>query len=124
MRELKHAEHATTAVEGDRWALIHRIVSSRHFVKAPQLREILLYLARRVLNDNATNIGEQEIGCKVLGRRPDFNPNEDNIARVQVRRLRSKLEEYFGSDGADEPVVLTIPKGAYLLCFEARSARQ
>ncbi len=121
---LKHAEHATTALEGERWALVHRIVSNRHFVKAPQLREILLYLARRVLNDNATNIGEQEIGCKVLGRRPDFNPNEDNIARVQVRRLRTKLEEYFSSDGADEPIVLTIPKGAYLLCFEPRSSRQ
>jgi hypothetical protein len=120
---LRHAEHTTTSVEGERWALVHRIVSSRHLLKAPQLREILLYLAVRVLNDNATSIGELEIGCKVLGRRSDFNANEDNIVRVQVRRLRSKLEEYFSSDGADEPLVLTIPKGAYLLCFEPRTSR-
>ena len=119
---LGYSEHTTAAVEDERWALIHRIVSSRHLLKAPQLREILLYLARRVLDDNATAIGEQEIGCKVLGRRPDFSPNEDNIVRVQVRRLRSKLEDYFGSDGADEPLVVTIPKGAYLLSFELRHA--
>jgi len=120
---LGYSEHATASAEDERWALVHRIVSSRHLLKAPQLREILLYLARRVLDDNATAIGEQEIGCKVLGRRPDFSPNEDNIVRVQVRRLRSKLEEYFSSDGADEPMVVTIPKGAYLLCFEPRHAR-
>lgn len=120
---LGYSEHTTASVEDERWALVHRIVSSRHLLKAPQLREILLYLARRVLNDNATAISEQEIGCKVLGRRPDFSPNEDNIVRVQVRRLRSKLEEYFSSDGADEPLVVTIPKGAYLLCFEPRPLR-
>lgn len=120
---LGYSERTTAAAEDERWALVHRIVSSRHLLKAPQLREILLYLARRVLNDNATTISEQEIGCKVLGRRPDFSPNEDNIVRVQVRRLRSKLEEYFSSDGAEEPLVVTIPKGAYLLSFEPHPAR-
>lgn len=120
---LGYSEHTTAAAEDERWALVHRIVSSRHLLKAPQLREILLYLARRVLNDNATTISEQEIGCKVLGRRPDFSPNEDNIVRVQVRRLRSKLDEYFSSDGAGEPLAVTIPKGAYLLSFEPRPAR-
>jgi hypothetical protein len=99
------------------------VASSRHLLKAPQLREILLYLSRRVLTDNPTAISEQEIGCKVLGRRPDFNPNEDNIVRVQVRHLRKKLEEYFGSEGLEEPVILTIPKGAYLPHFEPRSAQ-
>ncbi|HUO28737.1 MAG TPA: hypothetical protein VMU80_05955 [Bryobacteraceae bacterium] len=117
---LSNPAQTATSPEDERWVLVHRILSSRHLLKAPQLRDILLYLARRTLNDDATGISEQEIGCKVLGRRPDFNPNEDNIVRVQVRRLRSKLEEYFASDGSDEPTVLTIPKGAYLLCFEPR----
>jgi hypothetical protein len=119
---LGYSEHTAAAVQDERWALVHRVVSSRHLLKSPQLRDILLYLAHRVLDDNASAIGEQEIGCKVLGRRPDFSPNEDNIVRVQVRRLRGKLEEYFSSDGADEPLVVSIPKGAYLLSFEPRHA--
>jgi hypothetical protein len=62
------------------------------------------------------------LGCNVLGRRPDFNPNEDNIVRVQVRHLRKKLEDYFAAEGRDEPILLTIPKGAYLPRFDPRPA--
>lgn len=120
--DLNHSEHATTLLENERWALVKRIASSRHLLKAPQLREILFYISRRALADNPSAITEQEIGCKVLGRRPDFNPNEDNIVRAQVRHLRRKLENYFSSEGADEPLILIIPKGTYLPRFEPRPA--
>ena len=105
----------------ERWALAQRIVASRVFVKAPQLREILLYVCRRTLEDSPAVISEHDVGCNVLGRRPDFNPNEDNIVRVQVRHLRKKLEDYFSSEGANEPVLLTIPKGGYVPHFEQRT---
>lgn len=117
---LKQSEHAATLPVEERWALVQRVATSRHLLKAPQLREILLYISRRSLTENPSAISEQEIGCKVLGRRPDFNPNEDNIVRAQVRHLRRKLEEYFSSEGADEPLILTIPKGGYLPHFEPR----
>lgn len=110
-------------LEDERWALVQRVASSRQLGKASQLRDILLYVCRRALTENASSISEQEIGCKVLGRRPDFNPNEDNIVRAQVRHLRHKLDEYFISEGAEEPIVLTIPKGGYLPQFEARPAQ-
>src|SRR6185437_5645466 len=61
---------------------------------------------------------EHEIGCNVLGRKPDFNPYDDNIVRVQISHLRKKLEEYFSSDGKDETVQIRIPRGAYLPRFE------
>ena len=124
MSELQsHSEQTTASVEDERWALVQRVASSRQLIKAPQLREILLYISRRELTDHPIAITEQEIGCKVLGRRPDFSPNEDNIVRVQVRHLRKKLEEYFSSEGLEEPLVLTIPKGAYLPRFESRFAQ-
>jgi hypothetical protein len=34
--------------------------------------------------------------------------------------LRQRLREYFETEGADEPVVLTVPKGSYVPRFEAR----
>lgn len=101
----------------DRWALVLRASSSRQFSKAPQLRDIFVYLCQRAIADPAAVIKEHEIGCNVLGRKPDFNPNEDNIVRVQISHLRKKLEEYFASDGKDEPVQITIPKGSYLPRF-------
>jgi hypothetical protein len=116
-----HEDEAVMPAEDERWQLVQRIVGSRHLLKAPQLREILLYISRRSLSESAVTISEQEIGCKALGRRPDFNPNEDNIVRVQVRHLRRKLEEYFASEGGGEPLLMTIPKGGYVPRFEPRA---
>jgi hypothetical protein len=116
----QHSEHLTSLDTDERWILVQRVISSRHLIKAPQLREILLYVSHRVLAEHAASISEHEIGCKVLGRRPDFNPNEDNIVRVQIRHLRKKLEEYFSAEGTHEPLILTIPKGGYLPHFGPR----
>jgi len=118
----QHSDLAAVTPEDERWALVRRVASSRQLGKASQLREILLYICRRALDEGAGSVTEQEIGCKVLGRRPDFNPNEDNIVRAQVRHLRQKLEDYFALEGAEEPLILTIPKGGYIPHFEARPA--
>lgn len=107
----------------ERWILVQRIVASRHFSKAPQLRDILLYVSGRALEETPpAAIGEYEIACNALGRRPDFNAHEDNIVRVQIRHLRKKLVDYFSDEGRDDPLVLTIPKGGYVPHFEHRTA--
>ena len=109
---------ANASLEHDeRWLLVQRILRSKHFIKASQLREILTYVARQVILDEGVAIPEHEIACKVLGRREGFNPNDDNIVRVQAGHLRKKLEQYFTDEGRDEPYVLEIPKGAYVPRF-------
>jgi hypothetical protein len=107
--------------DDDRWALVGRILASPHFGKAIQLRELLLYLAKQAILSPLEDVTEQEIGWRVLGRRQDYNPQADNIVRVQIRRLRQKLEEYFVGDGAHEPLVIAIPKGSHVLRFEPRA---
>ncbi len=106
--------------EDERWVLAQRIVSSRPFARAPQLREFLLFVTSRTLAARQSEINELEIGRTVLGRRAAFNPQEDNIVRVQARHLRTKLDEYFQTEGRDEPLVVTIPKGTYVPCFKTR----
>ncbi|HWB97093.1 MAG TPA: hypothetical protein VG672_10335 [Bryobacteraceae bacterium] len=90
------------------------MAASEGFKRAPQLRAFLLYVCERALRQGIGDIGEQEIGVNVLGRRPDYNPNDDNIVRVQARHLRNKLQQYFENEGAAEPFILTIPKGSYV----------
>jgi hypothetical protein len=104
-----------------RWDLVLRVAASR-FSKRTQLRDIFFYICRRALADPNATIKEYEIGCNVLGRKEDFNPNDDNIVRVQFTHLRKKLEEYFSSEGKDEPVQIVVPKGSYLPRFEAKSS--
>ena len=106
--------------EDERWVLAQRIVSSRPFARAPQLREFLLFVISRALAARECEINELEIGRTVLGRRAAFNPQEDNIVRVQARHLRTKLDEYFQTEGRDEPLVVTIPKGTYVPSFKTR----
>ena len=104
----------------DRWALIQRVVAGSLFSRAPHLRGFLLFVSERLLSGRLNEINEYEIGTEVLGRRATFNPHEDNIVRVQARHLRDKLEQYFETEGKDEPVVVTIPRGSYVPVFEAR----
>jgi len=106
------------AAEDERWALVQRIASSRPFAKASQVREFLLFVTSRALTGRLSEINEVEIGRTVLGRRAAFNPQEDNIVRVQARHLRAKLDDYFRTEGKDEPLILTIPKGTYVPSFE------
>ena len=122
MSELPARPNGQDDLEVDeRWLLVQRIVGSLHFQKALQLRDILLYISRRALEDNPSSISEHEVGCDALGRRVDFDTNEDNIVRVQMRHLRKRLEDYFLTEGRNEPLVLTIPKGSYVPRFERRT---
>ena len=120
-RTLNHHGALSPPENDGRWPLVLRIVASRQFTKAPQLQDILIYICKRALTDPAATIRELEIGCNALGRKPDFNPHEDNIVRVQISHLRKKLDEYFATDGRDEPVQITVPKGAYVPSFEPRT---
>jgi hypothetical protein len=107
----KTPRSVTEGPEDERWALVQRIASSRSFARASQLREFLLFVTSRALTGRLSEINEVEIGRTVLGRRAAFNPQEDNIVQVQARHLRAKLDEYFRTEGRDEPLILTIPKG-------------
>jgi len=104
------------------WQLAQRILASQQFSKAPQLRDMLAYLSRRALDDVPESISEYEIACNALHRPANFNSNDDNIVRVQIRHLRKKLDEYFLHEGQGEPALLTIPKGSYVPRFDARVA--
>lgn len=43
------------------------------------------------------------------------------MVRVQAGRLRSKLTEYYSSDGLEDPIVVELPKGTYVLSFHHRN---
>jgi hypothetical protein len=40
------------------------------------------------------DLKEYVLGAEVLGRGPDFDPKADPIVRMQMGRLRAKLERY------------------------------
>jgi len=122
MKELLNTgESGGADLEDARWGLVRRISSSAHFQRSPRLREFLVYICDRALHNRLDEVTEQQIGCQVFGRRPDYNPGEDNIVRSQARQLRLKLQDYFATEGLSEPLILEIPKGSYVPVFHPRS---
>lgn len=109
------------ALEADpRWKLAETVARSSALNRATQLREILLFLVRQTILSPDEPIHEFEIAHRVLGRRSDFNPLDDNIVRVQMAHLRKKLDLYFATEGKDEEVVITVALGSYKPVFSPR----
>lgn len=96
---------------------MQRLLASRTFAAAPRLRAVLEYLLQMLEQGGGTEITEQSIGQAVFSKPPGYNASEDNIVRVTVRHLRNRLEEYYGSEGVNDPVALVVPKGKYLPSF-------
>lgn len=108
----------------ERKALIERVAGSEQFARSARLREFLLYVGMRSLQEGSPEIRELEIGIKVFGRSEDYDRGADNIVRVNATELRKRVGLYFESAGASEPFILEIPRGGYRLVFRPRRAEQ
>jgi hypothetical protein len=103
--------------EDPRWQLAQRIAASATFAKSSLLSGFLLYICERALTGRIDEISEHKIGVHVFGRRPGYNPSEDNIVRNYARQLRQRLDHYFEAEGKSEELRLTIPLGKYVPAF-------
>jgi hypothetical protein len=100
-----------------RWQLAQRIVASKCFAKSSFLTSFLLYVCDRELRGRAQEITEHQIGIQAFGRPATYNPGDDNIVRNYARLLRKRLEEYFNTEGKDEPLRVSVPRGRYVPVF-------
>jgi hypothetical protein len=103
-------------------AQIDRLVSSHTLHGSESLCKLLRYLALHALDHPGTHPQEYQIATEVFGRQPDFDPQVDSTIRVQAGRLRVKLAEFYSSEGAEDPVIVELPKGAYVLTFHHRAS--
>jgi hypothetical protein len=102
------------------FAQVERVASSPLFHSSEALPKLLRYLAKYSLMEPIGHLKEYQIATEVLGRASDFDPQSDACVRVQVGRLRGKLSEYYETVGAQDEILLQIPKGGYSLVFEKR----
>jgi hypothetical protein len=63
------------------------------------------------------DVSETEIAIEAFGRRPDFDPAQDSIVRVEAHRVRKRLGEYYAEEGASHSIRLTLPHGTYMPHF-------
>jgi hypothetical protein len=101
--------------------LVERILASSHLSKSARLTDLFQYLCRRVLEEDAQEIHEMELGHRVFGRPARYDTTADNIVRVHASLLRKRLNEYFLIEGSAEEFRVEIPRGNYAPIFHRRS---
>ncbi|MGB7846275.1 MAG: hypothetical protein WBL63_11715 [Candidatus Acidiferrum sp.] len=96
---------------------VEKLANSSVLHGSESLRKLLRYLAHHAIEHPGTPLKEYQIATEEFGRPPEFDPAVDSMVRVQAGRLRSKLAEYYASEGAEDPIRIELHKGAYTLSF-------
>lgn len=102
--------------------LVERIVSSPCFHKSERLKAFLRYIVQQHLAGHSEVLTGVEIGKAVFGKDAFYDQSEDNTVRIHARQLRLRLLEYFDTYGHREPLLLEVPKGAYVPFFRPNPA--
>src|SRR6185369_5232612 len=85
------------------------VLASRTFERAPTLRTLLLYLWQH----RGESLSEYAVATEALGRSDNFSSKVDATVRVQISRLRQRLEKYYEDEGHTARERLIIPLGSH-----------
>ncbi len=98
-------------------AALDRLTAWPEMARSPQLTRFLDYIVHKRLAGDTQSIKAYSIAVDVFGRPPDFDPQSDPIVRVQARRLRALLDQYYRGPGAQERLQIVLPIGRYVPDF-------
>jgi TolB-like protein/tetratricopeptide (TPR) repeat protein len=96
---------------------LDRLLQSALFSQSDRLGRFLRFAIENALAGNTDLLKEYVIGTEVYDRKPPYHPSQDSIVRTEARRLRSKLKEYYESEGKQNPVFIYFRPGTYVPLF-------
>jgi serine/threonine-protein kinase len=112
---------AGAAAEDAVGAQLGRVLNSEAFASAERSRKFLQFVVNETLEGRGGNIKETVVAVAVFGRTPSFDPQSDSIVRVEARLLRSRLRDYYATEGLFDAILIEIPKGGYVPRFTSRA---
>jgi hypothetical protein len=89
---------------------VAHILRTPGFAKSERLKRFLSFAVERFLAGDPDNLKEYVIALEVFDRKPDYNPKIDAVVRVEARRLRSRLEQYYATEGIHDPIRIQFPR--------------
>lgn len=113
---------ATPISDDEKRAAVERVLQSRLFGRAEQLRKLFAYVCEAEITGRGRELNEQELGVQVLGRPPGYSPTKDSAVRSRVYELRQRLQSHYDAEGAHDPVRIEIERGGYCPRFERTTA--
>lgn len=104
-------------------AALDRVLGWPEIARSVQLGKFLTYIVNATLSGREDAIKAYAIAVDVFGRPVDFDPQADPIVRVQARRLRALLDQYYEEADDPGPVRIRLPVGRYVPQFETMPER-
>jgi hypothetical protein len=105
--DLNHKHAAADALEA-----LDRIERSQVFARAGRQRNLLRHLVEKSTSGRSGEIKEVTIAIEVFGR-ASYDPQVDALVRVEIGKLRRRLESYYAGEGAGDALRIEIPRGSY-----------
>jgi len=106
--------------QDEEWREMQAVLQSGILDKAPNLLNLLNFLAERHFSRSIDQIKEYSIAVQALHRTQQFDPLTDTIVRVSAHTLRKKLEQYYATEGTQHPIQIRLPVGKYVLQFDRK----
>ncbi|WP_170333549.1 tetratricopeptide repeat protein [Ruegeria arenilitoris] len=91
---------------------LERVVSSGEFQASPRLQQFLTYIVEEAIAGRSPQIRGKAIAVEVYGRRIDGTGGQ-NLVRVEARRLRRLLHEFYEEKWDGEGVRIFVDPGGY-----------
>ena len=89
-----------------------RVLASSEFGVAHRLKQFLLLIVEETLAGRGQELSAPTIAAKLYGTHELSNQDKAGV-RVMANRLRTKLDAYYATQGAYDPVRIVAPKGTY-----------
>src|ERR1700756_3350991 len=104
-------------------AQLGKILASPVFVNSPGMSRFLRFVVETTLDGKSESIKEYVIAIEVFEKADYYDPQADSTVRTEASKLRSRLTRYYETEGRDDLIAITIPKGSYVPQFEQRNNR-
>ena len=101
-------------------AALKLILNDATFSHSPKLTMFLSYVVETTLEGHSDRLKAYTIALDGLGRGADFNSETDAIVRVHAIRTRRALQRYYASAGAEDAVIIDLPRRRYVPAFSRR----
>ena len=99
-----------------------RILASTTFQQVDRLKRFVSFIVLEAVAGRGDELKEYVVGVQVFGKDQSFDPRTDPIVRVQARRLRARLGQYYHDEGRADEVIIELPKGGYVPAFKQRES--
>jgi TolB-like protein/Tfp pilus assembly protein PilF len=96
---------------------LDKVLASELFLRSERLSGFLRFVVEETLNGRGETLKEPVLAHQLYGKAADFDGATNPIVRVDARRLRDKLREYY-ADQTGDPLVIALPKGSYVPTFD------